>query len=277
MILKRIGAVLCALMLSVSMSDARAENKPYLDVLLVGADTRGEDRAGRSDTMILMRINRENGSLRLVSFLRDLYVEVPGHGKTRLNAAYFYGGEELLKKTLQKNFGITVDRTATVHFSTLAELVDEIGGVEISVEQKELPWMNSLLKDFGMPPVEAAGRQQLNGIQALCYSRIRKLDSDFQRTSRQQTVIAGMLKQLKDKSKWELLRMAVRYIKKVETDLTFGDMISLAPLMAAFEPDEIQTLHMPSEGAFREETVNGMMVLVPDLKRCRAVLQDFLN
>jgi len=264
------------MMFAVCVPAAQAEEKRYLDVLLIGVDARGE-QAGRSDTMMLMRIDRETGTVRLASFLRDLYVEVPGYGKTRLNAAYFYGGEELLKKTLEKNFGVTVDRTASVHFSALMELVDEIGGVEINVDSRELPWLNSLLEDFSMPPVEEAGQQTLSGVQALCYSRIRKLDSDFQRTSRQQAVIAAMLRRMKDKSKWELLRLAVRHMEKIETDLTFGDVVSLVPLMAKLDPAAIETLHVPAQGAFREETVQGMMVLTPDLKRCRAALQEFLN
>ena len=279
MTFKRSMSMLCALlmMLSACMPVAEADEKPYLDVLLIGVDTRGEKQDGRSDTMMLMRIDRESGSVRLVSFLRDLYVSVPGHGKTRLNAAYFYGGEKLLKETLEKNFGITVDRTASVHFSTLSELVDEMDGVEIDVTDKELPWLNRLLQDFSMPPLETAGKQRLSGVEALCYSRIRKPDSDFQRTSRQQAVIAAMLERLKEKSKWDLLRMAVRHMKKVETDLTFGDVVSLVPLIAKMDRAEIQTARMPCEGAFTEETVNGMMVLVPDLKRCRNALQDFLN
>ena len=277
--IKRGCALMCALllMLLACMPDAQAEEKRFFDVLLIGVDTREEEQAGRSDTMMLMRIDRESGAVRLVSFLRDLYVAVPGHGQNRLNAAYFYGGEALLKETLQKNFGVTVDRTVSVHFSTLAELVDEIGGVEIEVTEKELPWLNSLLGDFGMPSLETAGRQRLGGVQALCYSRIRKPDSDFQRTSRQQAVIAAMLDGLKGKSKWELLRMALRHLEKVETDLSFGDVISLAPLMTKLDEIEIQAMHVPAEGAFTEKTINGMMVLVPDLKRCRAALQEFLD
>ena len=276
---KRSAAMLCALllMLCAFMPAAAGEEKQYLDVLLIGVDNRGEEEAGRSDTMMLMRINRESGAVRLVSFLRDLYVEVPGYGQTRLNAAYFYGGEALLKETLQKNFGVTADRTASVHFSTLSELVDEIGGVEIEVTEKELPWLNSLLEDFGMPPVEKAGLQRLSGVQALCYSRIRKPDSDFQRTSRQQAVIAAMLEELKGRSKWQLLRMALRHLERIETDLTFGDMVSLVPLMAKLDEIDIQSAHVPAGDAFAEKTINGMMVLVPDLKRCRSALQDFLN
>ena len=83
----------------------------------------------------------------LTSVLRDLYVPIPGYGRARLNAAYFPGGETLLKETLTKNFGITIDRTVTVHFSALADMVDDLGGIEIDITEEERRHLNKLLKD----------------------------------------------------------------------------------------------------------------------------------
>ena len=170
-----IGLLCCPL-------SAQAEENA-MNLLLIGVDTDSAETAGRSDTMLLVRVSDK--SIRMVSFLRDLYVDIPGYGQNRLNAAYFYGGETLLKQTLENNFGIRIDRTATLHFQTLAHLVDDLGGVEIDVTSKELSYLNRLLKDEGLPPLESAGLQRLNGTQALCYSRLRKLDGDFQRTARQ--------------------------------------------------------------------------------------------
>jgi len=275
---RRSAAALCAaLLLLTAVSPAALAEGDVLDVLVIGVDTRSLEEPGRSDAMMLLRIDRQTGDLRLASFLRDLYVSIPGYGKSRLNAAYFYGGEELLKKTLKQNFGIEADRTATVHYPVLAELVDQLDGVELEVTSKELPYLNSLLADYGLSPLKEAGLQRLNGTQALCYSRIRKLDSDFQRTSRQQAVIAAMLDRLKGKSKWELIRLALQNLDLVQTDMTFTDILSLAPLAAKLGEMDIQTAHVPFEGAYREETVSGMMVLMPDLKQCRTQLYSFLD
>ena len=120
---KRAAALVCAML--VLLTSLSAQAAPF-SVLLIGVDTAGE--AGRSDVMMLASVDPEAGDIRLVSFLRDLYVSIPGHGKDRLNAAYFYGGEALLKRTLEENFGVSVDHTLTAHFPTLVSAVDLMGG-----------------------------------------------------------------------------------------------------------------------------------------------------
>ena len=269
----------CFLALMLCTSTAIAQEEQTLHLLLIGVDSQSPGKAGRSDTMMLAQIDLQTHDVRLVSFLRDLYVAIPGHGRTRLNAAYFYGGEELLKETLQKNFGVAVDRTVTVHYSVLADLVDELGGIEIDVTEAERRHLNKLLEDYGgtVPDVEKPGLQRLSGLQALTYSRIRKLDSDFQRTSRQQTVLAAMLKQMARMTKWELFKMAVANLGKVQTDFTLGDLYRLSPMFGKVADLNIQTAHIPFDGTYTDETINGMMVLKPDLDKNRNLLKQFLR
>ena len=169
-------------------------------LLLIGTDAYDPDDAGRSDTMVLLQVQPATGEIRLVSFLRDLYVAVPGHGHTRLNAAYVYGGASLLLRTLKQSFGVTADRTLAVNFSRMAELIDRIGGVTVEVSEKERRQLNSILKYYntqvgdprGDQLLGASGSQTLTGKQALCYSRIRKMDSDFARTGRQRKVLEAI-------------------------------------------------------------------------------------
>lgn len=277
---RRLFAAMLALALL--LGTACAQTKP-LNILLIGVDTIREETNGRSDAMILVRADPEGGEARMVSFLRDLYVAIPGVGKTRLNAAYYYGGEQLLKETLQRNFGVEIDRTVTVHFSMLAELVDQLGGVEIDVSPRELAQLNNILNDYndsyGLSggQVDQAGLQRLNGKQALCYSRIRKIDSDFQRTSRQQAVIAAMLRQAQTLDRWQLFWLALQNLPKVRTDLSLGDIAQLLPLVTNAQQLELQTARVPFDGAYADETINGMMVLTPNLERNRAKLHAFLN
>ena len=269
----------CILAMLLCIPAARAQEKQALHLLLIGVDSNSPGKAGRSDTMMLAQIDLQTHDVRLVSFLRDLYVSIPDHGRARLNAAYFYGGEKLLKETLQKNFGVTIDRTVTVHYSVLSDMVDELGGIEIDITEAERRHLNKLLLDYGdgVPEVDAPGLQRLSGLQALTYSRIRKLDSDFQRTSRQQTVIAAMLKQMAQMSKWELFKLAVANLSKVQTDFTLGDLYRLAPLFGKIADLSIQTARVPFDGTYTDETINGMMVLKPNLEKNQNLLEQFLK
>ncbi|MBP3645312.1 MAG: LCP family protein [Clostridia bacterium] len=277
MFLKRLTACIFALMLLTG--SAMAGEKTALNLLIIGVDSASPGKTGRSDTMMLAQIDYQNNDVRLVSFLRDLYVPIPGHGRTRLNAAYFYGGEELLRKTLKTNFGVEVDRTVTVHYRVLADLVDQLGGVEIDVTEAERRHLNKLLADYGdsVPRVPAPGLQRLSGLQALTYSRIRKIDSDFQRTSRQQTVIAAMLREMSGMGKWPLFRLAVSNMSKVQTDFTLGDLYRLAPMMGKLDELTITTAHVPFEGTYTDETISGMMVLKPNLEKNQKLLKTFLT
>ena len=140
---KRAAALVCAVL--VLLTSLSAQAAPF-SVLLIGVDTAGE--AGRSDVMMLASVDPEAGDIRLVSFLRDLYVSIPGHGKDRLNAAYFYGGEALLKRTLEENFGVSVDHTLTAHFPTLVSAVDLMGGLEVDITEAEREQLNKILQDY---------------------------------------------------------------------------------------------------------------------------------
>lgn len=277
MFLKRIMA--CMLALLVLAGSAAAQESRVMNLLLIGVDSTSPDWAGRSDTMMLARVDIENNDIRLASFLRDLYVPIPGHGRTRLNAAYFYGGEALLKETLKQNFGVEIDRTVTVHYRVLADLVDQLGGVEIDVTEAERKHLNKLLEDYAgtVPDVPEAGVQRLTGLQALTYSRIRKIDSDFQRTSRQQTVISAMLREMSGMGKWPLFKLAVANMSKVQTDFTLGDLYRLAPMMGQMDELTIATAHVPFEGTYTDETISGMMVLKPDLEKNKTQLKEFLS
>lgn len=270
-IAKRIAALLAAILVLVTSAVAEEMN-----VLLIGLDT--EESPGRSDTMLLARIQPEEGKVQLVSFLRDLYVPIPGHGSTRLNAAYYYGGETLLRQTLQENFGVPIHRSVTVRFSTLKWLVDEVGGITVDLSDDERQHMNKLLRAGGNSEMQLSesGSQVLNGPQALAYSRIRKLDSDFQRTRRQQTVLMALLPPMSQKSVFALTRLAIALMGQVDTDMTLADLAAFAPLLSQLDSLTIDTAQVPFAGAYQDVTVDGMMVLKPDLKKNRQLLADFL-
>lgn len=284
-LLTRTAALLTAALLLFTALPALASEAETMNILLIGVDTDTADQAGRSDAMLLVQITPETGDIRMVSFLRDLYLPIPGQGSNRLNAAYFFGGEELLKRTLKENFGVSIDRFVTVHFSLMAELIDLAGGVEIEISERELKPFNEILQSYNKRVgvsvtdgvLEAAGVYRLNGRQALSFSRIRKIDSDFQRTDRQHQVITALLEQLHTLDFFSLAKLVLTAINQVETDLSLGEARALLPLVTSDESPAIRTAHVPFDGTYTDETIDGMMVLVPNLRQNRNLLESFLT
>ena len=254
-------------------------------VLLIGTDAYSVKQNGRSDAMIVLQLNAQTGEIRMVSFLRDLYVQIPDHGKARLNAAYVYGGAELLKRTLADNFGVTVDRVLAVNFSLMVELVDRIGGVTVEVSEKERKQLNSILKYYNTHNgfsqkdqlLQESGVQVLTGKQALCYSRIRKIDSDFARTNRQRKVLEAVYARVKTLDALTLADLLNDTLPQVWTDMTLTDAVALVPVLMKLDNVSIQGMTVPVQGEYQSQTISGMMVLVPDLAQNAQTVAAFLG
>lgn len=254
------------------------------DLLLIGTDAYDDDQRGRSDAIILVRLDAANKTIRMVSFLRDLYVKIPGRGSNRINASYIWGGPELLKKTLEANFGVTVDAYAEVNFERLTKVIDAIGGVTVEVSEAEREQLNSILRFYNTHTgsevddqlLEASGEQLLTGKQALCFSRIRKIDSDFQRTSRQRKVVEAAFHKVMSLDRLSLIALALDNMDAVTTDLSVEDVVKLAPLAIRSKNAVFSSMQVPAEGAYSSQTVSGMAVLVPNLKKNQQKLQAFL-
>ena len=147
-------------------------DKNVTNILLIGCDNRGTGASGRSDTMIIFSIDKRNRKIKMVSLLRDLYVPINGRQDNRLNAAYAYGGTKLLIDTIENNFKIKIDKYVRVSFQDFVNVVNRVGGVTVNLNEAEA----NIVKT-------EPGLRRLNGKQALTYARIRKIDSDFGRTT----------------------------------------------------------------------------------------------
>jgi len=282
------------LMNELNVNEANALDKVngMTHILLVGIDARPGQKTGRSDTMMLLTIDSDHQSLKLTSFMRDLYVEIPGYKNNRLNAAYVFGGPELLIKTLKKNFGVDVDYYAAVNFSLLADLIDQIGGITANIESKtQMKYINLVIKEDNVVLKKAypkkgiktndslltkTGEQLLNGRQAQAYARYRKGSSDFERTERQRTVILKAMEKVKAMSMMDLGKLALDNLDKVATNLTLADILRLAPAAFQLKDTEVQQLRIPLDSGYKSKTISGMSVLVPNRSKNVEAITNFL-
>lgn len=279
--------LLCLVLAAALALPAMAEDtkdEAVFDLLLIGTDATTEEETGRSDAMVLLRLDAEAGEIRLISFLRDLYVRIPGHGRNRLNAAYVFGGAELLMDTLEENFGVRADAWAEVDFSRLVKVIDRIGGVEAEVSEAERRQLNGILAHYNRDVgdgekdglLKQTGLVTLTGKQALCYSRIRKIDGDFQRTSRQREVIEGAFRKVTALDAWSLMVLAIENLDAVKTNLSAWEIIRLIPMALRARNASFASMTVPMEGAWQDKKVNGMQVLSVDEAAVRAAVRTFL-
>ena len=201
------------------------------NIMLVGQSWREGEENMLSDTMIQCSINREMRTLSLVSFMRDLYVPLPayaghGPGRNRINVCYALGstwtrtsqgGMEMLAKCVEQNFGIHVDHTIEIGFDTFTSIIDAMGGVEVELTEAEAEY---LTKHVGYVGEMQPGYQTLDGTEALAYARIRKIDSDRQRTARQRSLITSLLDKCREMNLLELHDLATTILPMITTDMT---------------------------------------------------------
>ena len=255
-----------------AQSDAKEDNR-LIHILLVGRD-ESQDAVSRSDSMILCSFQPETNRIVLTSFLRDLYVEIPGYSNNRINAAYAAGGMSLLNETLEENFGLYIDGNVEVDFAQFAEIVDLLGGVEIELRQDEANVVN---EETGSSL--SAGIQKLNGDQALAYARIRKLDADgdFSRTNRQRTVLNAMVEAYKGTKLTTVLSLVSEILPMITTDMSNGKILSMAlELFPLLSGAQIVSQRVPADGTYTNQMISGMSVLVADMDAARQMLEETL-
>lgn len=252
-------------------------DKQVTNILLIGTD-RVKDGLRRSDTMMLVSIDNKSKKVKLTSFLRDLYVEIPGVGKNKLNASYSNGGAALTMQTIENNFRINIDKFVSIDVDSFAEIIDKMGGIEVNISQAEADEMNRV-KHAQM----SAGTNHMRGTLALYYSRIRIIDSDFGRTNRQRKVIGCMVDKLKSKNPIELSSLLHDYMGYVTTNLSDGEMLSLAASAMSIMSYPMETMHMPESGMYidrSEKNGNAIPgvgdVLDPDLEENSKALREFI-
>lgn len=248
------------------------DSEDVYNILLIGTDARYTGENSRSDTMIIVSINRETKKVIMTSIMRDIYCTIPGVGNTRINHAHAYGGVSLLLDTIEYNFGIHIDDYVTINFYGFMDAVDAIGGIPMEVSEGEIKWMNFYIDELNTLLGEDAdtdrlsgsdvGELLLNGKQALAYSRVRYVgNADFERTSRQRNVLTAMMEKAKSLSLLELNDLMNTVLPCVTTNLTQGEVLSLLLHAGEYLNYEVVSGRIPIDGSWQSLNVRGMAVL----------------
>lgn len=257
-----------------------------VNILLIGNDSRENGDDGRSDAMILLSVSSRTKTIYMTSLLRDIYVEIPGHDSNRLNAAYSFGGAELLMETVEKNFGIPVSRYVQVNFQAFVGLVDSVGGVDLELSKEEIEYVNGYLVEYNMltgrpqgtdnMDPQAAGMVHLNGPQALAYCRNRYLGTDFGRTERQRKVLTEVIKKIPGALLTNGSELFNALMPNLTTNLTRNECFSLSLMAGKALTYDIIADSIPQPGTYRNATIRKMSVLEVDFETNRNYLRDKL-
>ena len=237
------------------------EYKMIENILLIGLDGTNDKFPKRSDTMIILTIDKLNKSLKLTSLARDTLVKIPGRGEEKLTHAYAYGQEELLMQTINENFDLDIKDYAVVNFKSFIDIVDIIGGVDINVNEKEIHHLNEVIKEcYGVNHedtknieyITSSGNHNLNGYQALAYARIRKLDTIYKRDERQRLILTNIAHKLSDVSISKYPQLAKSILRHIKVNIAFNKIIDLAFIAHELASYDISQLEFPIS-EYREE------------------------
>ena len=256
----------------VSKITLRGNTKDVTNLLLLGIDARTMKERGRSDSMIIVTINKKNKTIKLSSLLRDTAVTIPGRDKNgdgqddyaKLNAAYAYGGFNLLSKTIEQNFRLKIDKYVGVNFVVFPIAVDAMGGIDIYMTAKEASKVcapGQKLEDWerGFKKIGTESKvYHLHGYQALQYSRIRHIDSDFNRTGRQRKVIEQLIVKAKTMSFGTLNTILNQVLPQVATNMSGDELMGYALNAGSYANYAIDTsFHLPENGKYKGWTLPG--------------------
>lgn len=194
-----------------------------INILVMGIDYGSKNYPyGRSDSMIVVSINKTEKKIKLISLSRTAYCAIPGYNNTRLSHAHGYGGPQLAIKAIEQNYKIRIDNFVSTNFDSFKKIIDAFGGVTITLSAAEAKYLSSTLGS------SSAGTYTLNGTQALAYARTRKIDSDRDRTGRQRKVLLALAEKAKSMSVTSMIKMLDIILPLVKTDMTKTQLVSQA-------------------------------------------------
>ena len=253
----------------VSIDDAVADElSDYRNIALFGIDSREDDygRGNRSDCIIIASVNKKTNEVKLVSVYRDTYLLLTGRNLDKVTHAYSYGGAELAVSTLNANLDLNIEEYVTVNFDAVVDAVDALGGIRMEITSDEVKYINNYIDEnnrvtgHNSSHITTAGTYNLDGVQALAYSRIRyTAGGDYKRTERMREVLEAMLNKAKTLSVSELINFVNIMLPKISTNISSNDIIGLAPALLNLNISESNGWPEETQGA----TIGGVYYGVP--------------
>lgn len=264
------------------------EDEDVISIALFGTDFTENEKYGNlygaSDATMILGIDTKNNRLKLFSLMRDLYLDLPdGSGnKQNLNYTMAYGGPELILKTINYNFNLTVDKFIHVSLHTLPTIIDKFGGVELNITSEELNFINNYITNIdkengtSTEKLTTTGLQTLNGTQAAAYCRIRYTEGrDFKRTERQRDVLVALFEKFKTASITDLATMMNGILPLVSTNLTNTEIMSIASKVLSMGIPTIEQSRFPLDGK-SEMIATDMLHLTTDIEETTKDIHKFL-
>lgn len=247
-------------------------DKDVINILFIGQDRREGETRQRSDTMIIVSYSKQHGTVKLISLMRDMYVQIPGYSDNRINATYAFGGMELLNETIEVNFGVSIDGNFEVDFEGFTKIIDIIGGVDMTLTQEEADYMNKI---WGYEL--SGGINRLNGEQTLVYSRIRNVGNyDYERTERQRAVLTQVLNETLRLNTAAQLRLLDELLPYLTTDMSKQDIVYYIMAIMQNGINGMNNYRIPEDGTYKSAKIRDMHVLVPDLEENRELLHSHI-
>lgn len=257
----------------------------FVNIALIGVDTRdlSNDTGTRADCIMILSIDRENKSMKLGSVARDTYVNIEGHEMDKINHAYAYGGPTFLVKTLNQNFDLNISNFVVVNFFGMAKIIDRLGGVEIEVDDEEIKYINDYINEIAKiegiqcDNVASAGVHNLNGIQAVAYSRIRYTEGgDFKRTERQREVLLSLAKKSSNIKLNDIMPMINQLSSNLKTTLDAKDMLSLSTeIINQGYQSKMEEKMFPEVDYSGGQLINEVYYYVTDLDKAKVSMHKY--
>ncbi len=262
-------------------SDSQVQN-----IMIFGADNHAADENGRSDSMILLSIDKKHHIIKQTSFMRDLYVTIPDYGQNRINAAFSYGGAKLAVETIEYNFGIEIDNYLVLDYDSFTAIINALDGIDIELTEEEIDYIN--WQSWRNKQVESRDELDtnsyeyhendneelvttvhLNGRQALWHARNRGQEGicsgdDFTRTARQRVVVNTILTKLQSANPFTLARMVYDVAPMITTNMNLGDTLSTSMGMPFYLGYDRMEFRVPQSFNYSDTWVGDAQVLTID-------------
>lgn len=254
-----------------------------ITIALFGVDRRESDDRANSDVIMIVSIDQQEGKVRMASIMRDTYVKIDGLGMDKINTAYAMGGPQLAIKTINQNFELDIQDYMNVDFYNAAKIVDALGGVEVNVQDSEIPYLNNYLDEIAIYEkrkavhVKNAGLQKLNGRQTVAYTRIRAVgNGDYERTERQRSVLVALFNKLKDSGQEMFPAFASKIIPNLETSMSSFALLSFAGAILSSKDKTIAQARFPLDKQSFGKIIDGIWYLTTDLKTTTNAIHSFI-